>query len=487
MASFLECDADMVTDELNKQGAVTNVWNGIATSVVLYGAMGLGCLVAFECLRKSNKMVYELRAEILPKRALPPLPSGLLRWLRPLFAIDDDEVFRVAGMDSYVLLMFLQTNLKIVGIALVWSYVVLVPVYITSDSNPKKSEMFDGYTMTNIPNGGWQLWISFVSSCLVTFLVLYLVNKDWLLFIKRKQSYFTNPIYHVDMPGQEQAFFTINIERLPMSIRSDHALKKYLSGSMFPANGRLFSSSVHLYRTETLKKLIAKSENTVMNLEAALSQDKKRREHLSREGSGVESGDVNEQGGCRCKRSRAQKKAAEKEPTVTIPCLCIPSRAALVADDEVVSSGMVCCSKTVPAIAHYRRRLEAENKQVVEAKRKLMQQSRQTEEAFRDRDEANTTRHWAALDEIEFPKASSAYVTFESSRQAPVDASQILLSNKPDTLEIFDTSDPREIIWDNVTLDLANIRRRKMLVGLAVKFFALFLFIPLLVKWFLFS
>ena len=114
----------MVTGELNKQGAVADVLNGTAKSSVLYGAMGLGCLVAFECYRKSNRMAYEHRAEIHPKRALPSLPSGLLRWLRPLFAVSGDEVFRVAVVNSHALLMCLKANMKTVGVALVWSHAV---------------------------------------------------------------------------------------------------------------------------------------------------------------------------------------------------------------------------------------------------------------------------------------------------------------------------------------------------------------------------
>ena len=72
------------------------------STLTLYGTVALALLLMFEKLRVNNPRVYQSRREVDPERSLEPLPPGVLKWLPVLLSLDESEVFRVAGMDAYM-------------------------------------------------------------------------------------------------------------------------------------------------------------------------------------------------------------------------------------------------------------------------------------------------------------------------------------------------------------------------------------------------
>jgi len=101
--------------------------------------------------------------------------------------------------------------------------------------------------------------------------------------------------------------------------------------------------------------------------------------------------------------------------------------------------------------------LDAENEKVETMQKYILGQSDDVESSAR-----------AGTSIAKSTKSGLAFVTLRS-RQAASDASQVLLSNDPSSVEITQAPDPRDIIWKNTTGDLKSLRRRQYVVSLCVK------------------
>jgi len=462
--SILSCS---ISDDNDHGDVYEDLWEGIATTSSIYGAQGLFLVAFFEFMRRSHKMVYAPRLKLTTTRAPAKLPRGSLGWAYAVYFVGDDEILRIAGMDTYVLLRFLRTNLIISLSCLFWSLLVLVPIYLTSNYELESSSTFGEMTMDHVENGTWRLWVSFLSSCLQTILVLHLVEKDWKTHIRRRRDFFKGD-GDPDIPGGQQFEYTVTVDHLPKPLRSDSALKQRFEEKLFPgAHGKVFSSIVHLEGMEILREIIAKSEDTHIRLERAIH------------------------------RSEMKKKAAEKrgllyrDPTLTFCCtLCRQCRGRLVDHSSVVaSSNILCCCKTVREVDHWHWVLEQQNMEAIATKELILRGSREKEHAFllqkrRRRSIVERARCLPALHVFSRDgnaKSKCAFVTFQISRQTALDASSGLLSNDPLDMEVQQASDPRDVIWGNVMVDIKSVKRRIYIVSIFVRIFAIFCLIPMLV------
>jgi hypothetical protein len=158
----------------------------------------------------------------------------------------------------------------------------------------------------------------------------------------------------------------------------------------------------------------------------------------------------------------------QTEPTTTIFCPCLPGRSKLLEDeeDEVIKTGMLGCSKTLHAVSHFGKVLARENDELlvmqraIEAKAEDIEHGSQTGVDFPEASQSVIT------DSTVF--SSSGFVTLRS-RQAASDASQVLLSNDPASIEVTQASDPRGVVWENSTINVRSLRRRQYFVSLLVK------------------
>ena len=345
-------------------------------------------------------------------------------------------------MDTYVLLRFLRTNLMIASSCLAWSIVVLGPVYYSSPYDLQSSSSFGNLTMDHVENGTWRLWVCFLSTCGLTALVIALVDRDWRMYIIRRRDFFR--LGDSDFPGGHQKDFTVTAEFLPPELCSEDALKDYFEKYLFPGvDGKVFSVALHRKQTGPLKEAIARCESTCMSLERVGDSLLKQNARNLRS---VE------------KTNGVTWQARLREPTLRLSFLCLPWRAKTVHEYDVVTSNpMMCCSKTVKAIPYWRRLLSAQNKEAVAIRERIM-----------------------GSDKVKMT-SNSAFVTFESNRQIATDASQVLLSNDVAELQLSPALDPRDVLWENACMKVSDINTRISFTSFAIKIFAVFIFIPLLV------
>uniref|UniRef100_A0A7R9YFB8 CSC1/OSCA1-like 7TM region domain-containing protein n=1 Tax=Pinguiococcus pyrenoidosus TaxID=172671 RepID=A0A7R9YFB8_9STRA len=198
----------------------------------------------------------------------PKRGSGPFAWLWATLRVPDDgddprckaednRLFQAVGLDAYCFLRFLKMATRQAGFAALLGAIFLLPVY------REHGEEFDdgrflSWTMANIrgaeirsaESSWWEtdadrvLWIPALLSGLFTLHALNQLHKEFLLFSKL-QRYFQ---FNGDPSASKQAVYSILVEGLPPSLRSNGALRTYFNkisdGEVFSVNCCVYSSRV---------------------------------------------------------------------------------------------------------------------------------------------------------------------------------------------------------------------------------------------------
>ncbi|CAM9869924.1 unnamed protein product [Chrysoparadoxa australica] len=158
----------------------------------------------------------------------------MFQWAKAVFAIDEEETLRVAGMDSYVFLRFLLLCFKITAASAVLCILILIPVYKTGGNG---EIAYNSITMANVKDGSGRLWAPLIFWYLFVGWVLYLMWKEWENFVPKR--------YHFLAEGDEDTpddyRYTMLVESIPEGKRTTPALLQYFQ-DLFP--GQVVDASV---------------------------------------------------------------------------------------------------------------------------------------------------------------------------------------------------------------------------------------------------
>jgi len=230
-----------------------------------YPAIGTAfvCLVAFPLLRPHFPDVYDAKRERVrlggsshqrgDLTGMPPeLPKFTLDWLKLLWSFNDEDILRFVGADALMFLRYFRVCLKAACLMLVYGLCVLVPI---NSIGANGQSQFEKFSASNVADGSQFLWAHFTGAYLFSFLLMYLLFKEYQKYVELRQQFMKSPTVQS---------YSIVIRDIPKDVDRG-TVERYLGGL-------LGNESVAIHLVEDAKpydKLIEEKDAALFGLESA--------------------------------------------------------------------------------------------------------------------------------------------------------------------------------------------------------------------------
>ncbi|KAG8945459.1 hypothetical protein FRC04_000744 [Tulasnella sp. 424] len=237
----------------------------VGYNVVLFSAISLATIFAFNLLRPRNKIIYEPKVKYYEGEKRPPrISEGFFDWLSPLIHTKEPELLEKIGLDAVAFLRFLRLSRWLfLGIAALCCG-ILIPIDLSYNSQhiQKNNRNFlNSLTIANV-EGNWQLFVHVAMSYVITFMVLGFVWWHWREMVRLRHQWFRSEEYNKSFYAR-----TLMITHVPKKIQSDEGLKTLLQTIQMPYP----TTAVHIgRRVGDLPELIEYHNQTVRDLEGVL-------------------------------------------------------------------------------------------------------------------------------------------------------------------------------------------------------------------------
>jgi hypothetical protein len=218
-------------------------------------------MLGFEFLRTRELDIYAPRSR--GKHPTAPKPhKGLFEWFWQVYAVSDDEMLRLAGLDGYVMLRFLAFCTKLCTVCSIGA-AVLMPVYFYSHGMDGVYGV-DQLSMANVELKGTRLWASVAFMYLFTAIFLYLIHKEYEAFMQARHKFFLG--CDEDIPAQMN--FSIQVENIPPEFRTSRKLRQFFE-NIFPHE--VLYATVEVAMPE-LDETVAHRDELVGQIEEAVAE-----------------------------------------------------------------------------------------------------------------------------------------------------------------------------------------------------------------------
>lgn len=180
----------------------------------------------YEMNRHMRRLYLQRRSKkLIQKNLVPPTPPRyIFGWLVSIYNISDEELLRMCGLDSYMLLQYAKTCFKFAFFTSFIGVIIFVPVYATaSDSN--RVSMWNTYTLSNVPKNpsAYQLWAPALIMYIYAFYFCHLLNNLYKDFVMKRLKYLQDG----DPNTPQQTYYSVIVEGIPPSLRSAPKLKAF--------------------------------------------------------------------------------------------------------------------------------------------------------------------------------------------------------------------------------------------------------------------
>jgi hypothetical protein len=261
--------------------------NAVWTAAVLNSIVGVMMLLFYELLRRVMPSVYgrvltddfavvnSSSSNSHRDKATPSKKSSWSTWwILHVLKIPWSEVRVKVGLDAYMFLRYIRLMMRITSISAFWGMIVLWPTFYSGDG------MANGwytYSMANIEQSDWRMWIPFCFIYFMSAYVLWSIRQEYKHYLSQRMDFLSGrcEIQHV----HPQQRYSIMVDSIPKELRSDQALFDYFS-SLFP--NRVHSARVILNLPD-LEKISLKRVRITRRLEksiAILEATGKRPQHI---------------------------------------------------------------------------------------------------------------------------------------------------------------------------------------------------------------
>lgn len=217
-------------------------------------------ILIFEFLRTREIDIYAPRTRG-NKPTAPKIHKGFFSWVYQVYSIDDDQMLRLAGMDGFVMIRFLSFCSRMCGYCSVGA-IVLMPVYYYARGDEDVTGI-DMLSMGNIDANGMRLWASFSFIYVFTCVFLYLIHKEYEIFMAARNKFFLG--CDEDIPAQMN--YSIQVENIPPDFRTSTKLKNFFE-NIFP--DQVLYATVEVSIPE-LDKAVAERAAIIAQLEEAVA------------------------------------------------------------------------------------------------------------------------------------------------------------------------------------------------------------------------
>jgi hypothetical protein len=271
--SFIAHHAD-IGDEDGVLNPVEDVSvNAVWTAAVLNSVVGAMMLLFYELLRRVMPSVYGRvltddfavvnSSSTKSNRSKFSKKSSLSKWwILHVLKIPWSEVRVKVGLDAYMFLRYIRLMMRITSISAFWGMVILWPTFYSGNGMAKG---WYTYSMANIEQSDWRMWIPFCFMYLMSAYVLWCIRQEYKHYLSQRMDFLSGrcEIQHV----HPQQRYSIMVDSIPKELRSDQALFDYFS-SLFPH--RVHSARVILNLPD-LEKISLKRIRITRRLEKAIA------------------------------------------------------------------------------------------------------------------------------------------------------------------------------------------------------------------------
>ena len=396
---------------------------------------------------------------------------------RPL-TLSDQELLRCIGLDTFVMLRFLRFGFDVTFYPFIAACFFLMPVYRTTgwDGSPVDSEseptVVDGYfsiTMNALPPGSDRLWVCWGFAFVFFFWVLRRLWIEWETFISLRFDFLANGDVEVEKEDGsvkemkkrlglggaelvaqkddvqlhlEQYRNSCLIEYIPESHRRDRELYEFFD-AIFPGQVKRAEC---LLNCSTLTSLIAQRKACIIKYENIYAKQFHAKQAYRRRAEEQFDEDV---GFCAyiCCRCRGKEPKKPEEPMV------------------YVDGRRWCCGKMVKALPHLlsdikrlNRDIEKEHHRILKEKKTIEEKGGSSRLLSSAINKGITLATGINADSL---STQTGFVEFHT-LTAKQSALQCNITGTTDFMLALPAPDPRDIRWENVTVEKNNIRFKKM-------------------------
>ncbi len=389
-------------------------WSPVITTAVISGALfcfGLSYFLVKRSKHANHPVspildIYEKRTIGKSHRSPPPwtgVGHGMFQWAKDALSVDDKELLRCVGLDTYVFLRFLLLGFWATIVPSIPAIIILIPINATGGD----SEGFNKITLGNISAKSNRLWAAALVWYIYVIYVLWLLLKEWKHFFPLRYDYLARG--DIDTPTCYR--YAIIVENTPSKYHSSSALENYFN-KLFPGSVR---GAMFCQYTCRLNELIDERMDIIKKYEIA----------------------------------DAKIHAYPEKP--------IPQT-------NVGGKNMLCCScggDKVDAMPYYKEEIKRLNVEVDEERRMILESLESsgvsTDVPACSEEGSNLTNNKVtklvkkSLDRV----ANTGFVIFNSI-SVKQSAVQVELNGKFQILDAYPAPDPNSIIWKNVTRKLTD-------------------------------
>jgi len=216
-------------------------------------------MTIFETLRVKIPSIYDGRRNhigfLRSRKRLSPMPFS---WVRSVTKVPWTDIRSHGGLDAYMFLRFIRLCGRVTSVFTFWAVLVLFPVYATGGN---QAVGFYHLSMANVAQASYRLWVPTIFMYILTAYTLYIMDEEFKHFVKLRMNFLAKGDLDVD-PQQR---YSLLVEQIPNSLRSDSALYDYFN-SLFP--GRVHSASVVL-KVVDLEAVVLRRMRVLRRLEKA--------------------------------------------------------------------------------------------------------------------------------------------------------------------------------------------------------------------------
>eukprot|EP00980_Cylindrotheca_fusiformis_P025793 scaffold14624_cov100-Cylindrotheca_fusiformis.AAC.1 len=257
-----------MADEEEQQTEETIVsWSGITATLIVSVAQTTAFYLFFLYQRSQEKKknslsLYEPRQFTRKHRS--PAPFGN-NWITDAWAVDQDELRKSVGLDTYMYLRFLAVGARIAAMGIFFS-VFLIPIYATGENRGDSTIQFNLLTLARVEQGSNRMWATLVFWWLFVAIVLREFWNEWNVFAEHRQEFMA----HGDPDGNKDSRYAIRVESLPQTNQTDRTLKDRFEE---PHPDKVRQANVFL-NIEPLEKNVAERQVAIVQVEKAAAYTK---------------------------------------------------------------------------------------------------------------------------------------------------------------------------------------------------------------------
>jgi hypothetical protein len=226
-----EDDDDQVNNYQDTETLINTLWVNCFFFAILVIAFEINRYIKPIYLKRRNKKF--IQSGRVPEEP-PHYPFG---WIVAISKINDEEILRSIGLDGYMLLRYIIVCFRFSVFIGFWALLVLTPLY-------KQAGDYVGwnqYTLANVPDdpNSSELWAPAIFAYIFTAYFCFALYSEYKNFVQRRIDYLING----DLDTPPQTYYTILIEKIPASLRSEPRLRAFFE-KLFP--NEVFSVEIAL-------------------------------------------------------------------------------------------------------------------------------------------------------------------------------------------------------------------------------------------------